>query len=63
VSGDWARTIFGTRDRPRYGSGISIGILVVIGALLALAGSWVLGIVFWALAAGAAFVRGVRRST
>ena len=63
MSGDWVRMIFGTRDRPRYGSGLSVVASTVIGAFFLLIGSWVIAIVFLALAAGALFVRGVRRST
>ncbi len=59
----WERTVFGTTGRPRYGSGLSIAVLLVIGLLLLLLGSWVLAVVFWLLAAGAVLVRSVRRST
>ena len=63
MADNWARTIFGTSARPRYGSTWSIVALVLIGLVLALIHSYVLAIVFWVLGAGAAFVRNVRRST
>ncbi len=57
----WEHTVFGTTGRPRYGSGLSIGVLAVVGLLSLLIGSLVVAILFWLLAAGAVFVRSVRR--
>ena len=63
MADNWARKIFGTSARPRYGSGWSIAVLAAIALLFVLLSSWVLAVIFGLLAAGAVFVRNVRRST
>jgi hypothetical protein len=63
MTDNWARTIFGTSESPRFGSGWSIGLLIAIGVVFVLFHSWILAILFFVLAGGAVFVRSVRGST
>jgi hypothetical protein len=57
----WERTVFGTRAQPRFGSWWSIALLVALGLLFLLFGSWLLALVLWALAAVAVSIRRMRR--
>jgi hypothetical protein len=47
----------------RYGTTLAFAVLAVIAILFLITGHWFLAIIFAAAAAGAWFVRGVRRST